>query len=750
MAHPLKQHSADRPIAPPHLGLAICLAVQLLFILCLPAQATGNGCTTKECHAGIMDIVPGNLPMMTLIRQNGLRHQDMDGCVVCHGGNPSARDKASAHKGIPPTLKQAPGPKAFYPDPGNIWIADNTCGVCHAGYVYRVTRSLMNTEAGKIQGNLSTWGAVQNYKVTLGNHDMDDPDGPLPSGSTLAYEDYVARLAKTFPGPFPNFLSRLPLPETAALESDPGQAAYLYQRQECQRCHLSVAPRKVRGEFRGTGCSACHMPYAEDGLYQGKDKSIPKDQPGHIRVHRIAGNRKTKGIPIDTCLACHNRGKRIGVSFTGKMESGYPGAGQENADALYGKAYIPIQADLHHQTQSREGNPEGGLLCQDCHTSMDVHGDGNIKGTTLAQVEIECTDCHGTPELFPWELPLGRGDEFGIPAQKARGLARTRIMSGQQFGFDYDPEDGYLISARGNPLGNVVRRGDRVVVHSATGKDFFVPVVKGLAPEKRTIEGRTAMDAVSVHLDRMECYACHGSWAPQCYGCHIEMDFSRPDPKAMDWVKFSNESRQGKEGLEAPLGSPARVTEKNSYMRWETPVLGINGEGRISPIIPGCQVVVTLKNRQGKITALNHVPENPLEALAAGQPDIPKALDMAPVQPHTSSRKARSCESCHSRPKTLGLGIDRFNTTGLIPFDWSQVVSEEGGQLATVGTHWPKSRALNKAELDKILKTGTCLGCHQHQGSIRKKFSGLSPEAQRSHMQVMEALARGLTPSIKP
>ena len=29
-------------------------------------------------------------------------------------------------------------------------------------------------------------------------------------------------------------------------------------------------------------------------------------------------------------------------------------------------------------------------------------------------MEIECTDCHGTPAKYPWELPLGWGDEFGL------------------------------------------------------------------------------------------------------------------------------------------------------------------------------------------------------------------------------------------------------------------------------------------------------------------------------------------------
>ena len=60
------------------------------------------------------------------------------------------------------------------------------------------------------------------------------------------------------------------------------------------------------------------------------------------------------------------------------------------------------------------------MYCQDCHTSIDVHGDGNIPGTTLAQVEIECEDCHGTVKQYPWELPLGRGEDFDKPLVRGR------------------------------------------------------------------------------------------------------------------------------------------------------------------------------------------------------------------------------------------------------------------------------------------------------------------------------------------
>ena len=115
-----------------------------------------------------------------------------------------------------------------------------------------------------------------------------------------------------------------------------------------------------------------------------------------------------------------------------------------------------------------------GMLCQDCHTSNDVHSDGNLVGTTLAPVEIECQDCHGTINEFPWELPLGYSDEvFGDkPATgKPRGLSKE-LQEYLKMGTVYDPQDGYLISARGNPIPNIMKSGDSIILHTAGGKDL--------------------------------------------------------------------------------------------------------------------------------------------------------------------------------------------------------------------------------------------------------------------------------------
>ncbi len=38
----------------------------------------------------------------------------------------------------------------------------------------------------------------------------------------------------------------------------------------------------VRGNFRATGCAACHMPYAEDGRSQSKDVAMNPAKVGRL------------------------------------------------------------------------------------------------------------------------------------------------------------------------------------------------------------------------------------------------------------------------------------------------------------------------------------------------------------------------------------------------------------------------------------------------------------------------------------
>ena len=216
--------------------------------------------------------------------------------------------------------------------------------------------------------------------------------------------------------------------------------------------------------------------------------------------------------------------------------------------------------------------------------------------------------------------------------------------------------------------------------------------------------------------------------------------------------------------------TPGKISEKRSYLRWENPLLGINGEGKVSPLMPGCQIVYTVIGEDGKTLFHNALARSKDEPTARTQKRIPLAIDMAPVQPHTAQRKARPCESCHTNPKVAGLGIgggsfgqkqnvdiveDLINSaTGkVIPkrhsvqipgipdldIDWSQVVNRDGVQLTTVGTHWPMSRPFNKEELDHFLRAGTCIGCHRYMGKMdvwsKVQMEGIL--TQKKHEELM-------------
>ena len=129
--------------------------------------AQEKGCLS--CHEGIEAFSDG--PMMAAIKGMATPHGDPGGCVICHGGSPQATTKAAAHKDSPVALAKANGPEMFYPNPSSVWIADKTCGLCHQGYTENLIKSLMNTEAGKLQGNLWSWGVQKNRKSIWGNYD---------------------------------------------------------------------------------------------------------------------------------------------------------------------------------------------------------------------------------------------------------------------------------------------------------------------------------------------------------------------------------------------------------------------------------------------------------------------------------------------------------------------------------------------------------------------------------------------------
>lgn len=748
-------------------------------------EASKSGCL--KCHAGIEPIREPGSEMLRQIMELGRKRGDPAGCVVCHNGDPHVTDnKDTAHGG------------EFFPAPASPWVNEHTCGQCHPNHVRVQWHSLMMTEAGKIQGTCWAFGSLEGYKHRWANYAVKNPIDPKSRLGTNTYRTYMERLKALEPNVFVD--EHEPLPEAlkanqlGRLREDPSIAAFTYIRQECQRCHHAVRGRQVRGDYRGIGCASCHTPFSNEGFYEGDDPTISRDKPGHMLVHSIQGTRKARvkvhditysGIPVETCTTCHDRGKRIGVSFQGLMESPYTSpftARGGDQPELHTKHYLAMEQDVHYQK---------GMICQDCHTSLDVHSDGFLAAANLAAVETECTDCHGTPDKYPWELPLGYMDEFAMQqaAGTPRGVASEPLPHTLQ-GAPVEARNGFLLTARGNPYENVVRDGDDVVVYTAAGKDIVMKPLKKLFQENLISQrGVVAMQGVTRHLDRMECYTCHTSWTPQCYGCHVKIDYSQKDKcpqckdslQALDWVAAGRKHAEpehhadrGEIGYNTII--PGKVSEQRSYTRWEDPILGINGEGRVSPLAPGCQVSATVIGEDGRPIIVNHLFHT--QAGAEGGDDKGQlAIDMSPTQPHTMTKNARTCESCHASNKALGLGVestrpwnerhyvDMETVDGKIlsqraqpqmepieglNHDWSKIVDENGNQLATVGHHFQLSRAFNRAEIDRIKREGTCLACHREipNQSLAvsllhhvAQYTGQLPDTTAEHNSLLHKIA---------
>ena len=96
-------------------------------------------------------------------------------------------------------------------------------------------------------------------------------------------------------------------------------------------------------------------------------------------------------------------------------------------------------------------------------------------------------------------MTLGHGEEFQSTLPEApRGLAEYASDETIMFATDYEARDGFLLTARGNPFGNLVKDGDKAILHSASGLDFEVPVLKQIATDATKMI--TDMAAVSANF----------------------------------------------------------------------------------------------------------------------------------------------------------------------------------------------------------------------------------------------------------
>jgi len=65
---------------------------------------------------------------------------------------------------------------------------------------------------------------------------------------------------------------------------------------------------------------------------------------------------------------------------------------------------------------------------------------------------------------------------------------------------------------------------------------------------------------------KLECYTCHSDWAPQCYGCHVKIDYSKGKRHCDLLSKGEKHLKNGLEGKGKRIDG--EVKETRSYLRW--------------------------------------------------------------------------------------------------------------------------------------------------------------------------------------
>jgi hypothetical protein len=419
----------------------------------------------------------------------------------------------------------------------------------------------------------------------------------------------------------------------------------------------NLAQELVDSHF-SKACASCHINQKEEVFY---DQSLAKGG-GCADCHRVVKSDGKKHsefstkIPSQTCLKCHNRSNRIGPSYFGKFESeGYgtpfhDGNFTHKLDST--RFYYDLPADIHHE--------KADLDCIDCHTEKGVMGDGKENPHMEDAVDISCQDCHAPvlKELLPNTLASKLIDlNENVPTPKK--IAYTNKKNSPIYNLQQDTDNNV----------SFYRKKD--------GEKFDL-----------TKTSNAPYHTLDIHK-RLDCTACHSQWIASCYGCH---DVYFDDKKQYDWT--TNKVTDG------------RWMELRSFLRYESPALGVGYNEKIMPFAPGCQVIGTIF-KDDKIEQFH-------------------AMAMAGWDPHTTG-KSRTCVDCHTNPASLGLGkgtLDIVNNeitfnpiydskkSGLdISYPIDSFISVEGKQFQT--TSREKARGFNKEELHKVIKAYKCILCHR-------------------------------------
>lgn len=343
-------------------------------------------------------------------------------CTACHGGNPAATEKDAAHvrpqfprewmrdgkfripEGSGPLLEKESVEFVRFINPGDLRVAQKTCGSsgCHTTETSTVSSSMMRHGAMLWGAALYNNGGYPIKDASFGESysETGAPQSliqiPQPTNEQkrlkgiLSFLDPLPRWEISQPGNVLRVFERggkrrletgLPDKDEDPGKPDKGLSARGFgTAQRTDPVYLGLQKTRLLdptlnflgtndhpGDYRSSGCTACHVIYANDrdarhsalynsagnvGMSQSADVSIPKNESGHPIRHQL-----TTRIPTSQCMVCHmHPGENMVASYLGLMWWD----NESDGDKMYpAQQHNPSQAE---EQEKLNRNPEAASL----------------------------------------------------------------------------------------------------------------------------------------------------------------------------------------------------------------------------------------------------------------------------------------------------------------------------------------------------------------------------------------------------
>ncbi len=169
---------------------------------------------------------------------------------------------------------------------------------------------------------------------------------------------------------------------------------------------------------------------------------------------------------------------------------------------------------------------EKGMHCVDCHFIQDVHGNTKLYGEVRAAIEIQCIDCHGTiTERASLSSSGPASDTSAAESGKlGRNLAALRTPFKQRR-FERQAKKIIQRSMVEPDLAWEITQVTDTIDPGSLHYNERARLAKTVRFESDKIvwgDVPASSRTPCAHAnEKMNCIACHSSWNPSCFGCHL-------------------------------------------------------------------------------------------------------------------------------------------------------------------------------------------------------------------------------------